>query len=98
MKNTITVMATSRDARADADRRVQTNAKRGGPFAGWTWRDARRAMQFGKREGAYGVRFPNGVKPYPDECRIRKKAAGARPTIRADADSRGHGMAQVALS
>jgi len=58
-------MAASSEPRADADRcvrRVRTNGKRGGPFAGWTWRDARRAMQFGKREGAYGVRFPNGVR------------------------------------
>ena len=31
-------------------------------------------------------------------ARIRKQLSGARPTIRADAHSRGHGMAQVALS
>jgi hypothetical protein len=35
----------------------RNDSKRGGPLAGWAWRDARCAIQFGKRQGAWAVDF-----------------------------------------
>ena len=51
-------MTESREPRAAAtivSRRA--DPKRVGPLAGWAWRDARCAMQFGKRQGAWAVDF-----------------------------------------
>ena len=35
--------------------KVHCRANRAGPVAGWTWRDARRTLQFGKKEGSTSV-------------------------------------------
>ena len=38
-----------------AARACKAGSRRAGPLAGWAWREARRAMQLGRRQGAYGV-------------------------------------------
>ena len=46
-------MAGGRDAPSAGEARHRAN--RAGPAAGWTWRDARRTLQFGKKEGATSI-------------------------------------------
>ena len=51
----------------------RNNSKRVGPLVGWAWRDARCAVQFGKRQGAYGVELrPGKVRYLFDACNTRK--------------------------
>jgi len=50
----------SRESRAAVGSSPRPGANRGGPAVGWTWRDARRALRFGKQEGASGVVLKRG--------------------------------------
>lgn len=57
-------MSLSRDARSvRIVTRRRADPKTVGPLAGWAWRDARSATQFGKRQGAFGIEFrPKSVR------------------------------------
>ena len=50
-------MSESREPRASVVVVRPANPKRVGPLKGWAWRDARDAIQLGKRQGAYAVEF-----------------------------------------
>ena len=66
----------NRDASVTDHRR--SGRKPAGPLAGWAWRDARHAVQFGKRQGAWAVELrPTCVRFLIDE-NTKSQAAGRR--------------------
>lgn len=97
-----------RDARSATTDVRTAGSTRAGPLAGWTWRDARGAIQFGKRQGAYGVELrPGNVRFFLDAARPgaasaravarpARKAGPVAPTRRRDAATLGDSAAPPA--
>jgi len=57
----------------------RARSKRAGPLAGWAWRDARLAVQFGKRQGAWAVELRPTCARFLMERRCQQQSVSGPP-------------------